>query len=339
MPRQIDKRWSTMDEVAQLAGVAKITVSRVLRSPDLVSKKTKQKVNHAIESLGYVPEAAAGALSSGRSKIVGANISTLSGSIFLSTINRLSKTRSDNDIQLILSNSEYSENIEHKQLSALIAQRPLGLVISNTIKNLKLRSMLSKIKCTVIEIWDLPKNPIDCSVGFSNYEAAYSMTNFLYKMKYKKVAFLGSAESQSHRSDMRLHGYNDFQIDNAKEPRLHKIQKSIKGNIYDGAEGLKIILEKWADTDAIFCSGDVLAIGAICEARRRGLNIPKDIAICGFGDIEFGNKFGIGLTTVKVRGEEIGEQAANLIVQRSKNINLKKKIINVGFDIVKRETA
>jgi LacI family gluconate utilization system Gnt-I transcriptional repressor len=99
------------------------------------------------------------------------------------------------------------------------------------------------------------------------------------------------------------------------------------------------MLEKWPDTDAIFCSGDVLAIGAICEARRRGLNIPKDIAICGFGDIEFGNKFGIGLTTVKVRGEEIGEQAANLIVQRSKNITLKKKTINVGFDIVKRETA
>ena len=111
MPRRLNERWSTMKEVANLAGVSKITVSRVLRSPKLVSPTTREKVQNAISELGYVPEAAAGALSSGKSQIVAANISTLSGSIFLPTINKLSSILSQHGIQLILSNSEYSEEI------------------------------------------------------------------------------------------------------------------------------------------------------------------------------------------------------------------------------------
>lgn len=145
MPRQVEERWSTMSDVADLAGVAKITVSRVLRSPSQVSKTTREKVQSAIYELGYVPEAAAGALSSGRSQIVAANISTLSGSIFSTTINRLSAVLSKSGIQLILSNSEYSEQLEFEQLSALIAQRPIGLILSNSFKNVGRRAMLSRI--------------------------------------------------------------------------------------------------------------------------------------------------------------------------------------------------
>ena len=340
MPRRIGERWSTMKEVADLAGVAKITVSRVLRSPQLVSPATLKKVQNAINQLGYVPEAAAGALSSGRSQIAAANISTLSGSIFLSTINRLSSVLSRDGIQLILSNSEYSEEIEFQQLSALIAQRPLGLVLSNASDNPKRRSMLSRIGCKVIEIWDLPENPIDYAVGFSNFDAGYSMTQFLFgDCFYKKIAFLGTKQGLDRRSEMRLQGYKDFQVKNDNEIRAVELEASGKGNIYDGTVGLNIILNKWPNTDAIFCSGDVLGIGAVCEARRRGLDVPNDIAISGFGDIEFANEYGIELTSVKVRGEEIGEHVARIITGKNAASINKTKTIDVGFDIVRRSTA
>tara|TARA_B100000787_G_scaffold150933_1_gene123743 strand:+ start:752 stop:1798 length:1047 start_codon:yes stop_codon:yes gene_type:complete len=340
MPRPIDERWSTMKEVANLAGVAKITVSRVLRSPDLVSKATREKVESAINELGYVPEAAAGALSSGRSQIVAANISTLSGSIFLSTINQLSNILSTHGIQLILSNSEYSEEMEFQQLSALIAQRPLGLVLSNAFHNTKRRSMLSRIGCKVIEIWDLPENPIDYAVGFSNFDAGYSMTRFLFKdCCYKKIAFLETKQGFDRRSEMRFQGYKDFQLKHTNEVRAVDLKASGKGNIHDGTVGLNCILNKWPDTDAIFCSGDVLAIGAVCEARRRGLRVPKDIAISGFGDIEFSNEYGIELTTVKVRGEEIGTRVANIIVGDVEGAFNTNKSIDVGYDIVQRSTT
>ena len=340
MPRRLDERWSTMKEVANLAGVSKITVSRVLRSPKLVSPNTREKVQNAISELGYVPEAAAGALSSGKSQIVAANISTLSGSIFLPTINKLSSILSQHGIQLILSNSEYSEEIEFQQLSALIAQRPLGLVLSNAFNSPKRRSMLSRMGCKVIEIWDLPTKPIDYAVGFSNFDAGYSMTQFLFKhCLYKKIAFLGTKQGFDRRSEMRFEGYKKFQIKHKNQIRAVDLNASGKGSIYDGTIGLNWILDKWPDTDAIFCSGDVLAIGAVCEAKRKGLSVPKDIAISGFGDIEFSNGYGIDLTTIKVRGEEIGAHVANIIIGDREEDFIENKAIDVGYDIVRRSTA
>lgn len=340
MPRRLDERWSTMKEVANLAGVSKITVSRVLRSPKLVSPNTREKVQNAISELGYVPEAAAGALSSGKSQIVAANISTLSGSIFLPTINKLSSILSQHGIQLILSNSEYSEEIEFQQLSALIAQRPLGLVLSNAFNSPKRRSMLSQMGCKVIEIWDLPTKPIDYAVGFSNFDAGYSMTQFLFKQcSYKKIAFLGTRQGFDRRSEMRFEGYKKFQIKHKNQIRAVDLNASGKGSIYDGTIGLNWILDKWPDTDAIFCSGDVLAIGAVCEAKRKGLSVPKDIAISGFGDIEFSNGYGIDLTTIKVRGEEIGAHVANIIIGDREEDFIENKAIDVGYDIVRRSTA
>jgi LacI family gluconate utilization system Gnt-I transcriptional repressor len=329
-----------MKEVANLAGVSKITVSRVLRSPKLVSPTTREKVQNAISELGYVPEAAAGALSSGKSQIVAANISTLSGSIFLPTINKLSSILSQHGIQLILSNSEYSEEIEFQQLSALIAQRPLGLVLSNAFNSPKRRSMLSRMGCKVIEIWDLPTKPIDYAVGFSNFDAGYSMTQFLFKhCSYKKIAFLGTKQGFDRRSEMRFQGYKKFQIKHKNQIRTVDLNASGKGSIYDGTIGLNWILDKWPDTDAIFCSGDVLAIGAVCEAKRKGLSVPKDIAISGFGDIEFSNGYGIDLTTIKVRGEEIGAHVANIIIGDREEDFIENKAIDVGYDIVRRSTA
>ena len=340
MPRRLNERWSTMKEVANLAGVSKITVSRVLRSPKLVSPTTREKVQNAISELGYVPEAAAGALSSGKSQIVAANISTLSGSIFLPTINKLSSILSQHGIQLILSNSEYSEEIEFQQLSALIAQRPLGLVLSNAFNSPKRRSMLSRMGCKVIEIWDLPTKPIDYAVGFSNFDAGYSMTQFLFKhCSYKKIAFLGTKQGFDRRSEMRFKGYKKFQIKHKNQIRTVDLNASGKGSIYDGTIGLNWILDKWPDTDAIFCSGDVLAIGAVCEAKRKGLSVPKDIAISGFGDIEFSNGYGIDLTTIKVRGEEIGAHVANIIIGDREEDFIENKAIDVGYDIVRRSTA
>lgn len=341
MPRQFDKRWSNITEVAKYAGVSKITVSRVLREPNLVSYNTRLKVNNAITELGYIPEAAARSLSTGKSQIVAANISTLSGSIFMPTINKLSEILLKNKIQLVLSNSEYSEELEKDQLSSLVSQRPLGLVITNTIKTDAIRKLLSKINCTIVEVWDLPENPIDCAIGFSNYEAGKSMTKFLYNdCNYKKIAFLGSAKFLSDRSDMRLKGFNDFIFSQGVKPQFVQIKPSDNGNIRDGANGFNIIMNKWPDIEAIFCSGDVLAIGAICEARRQGHQVPKDIAIAGFGNIEFGNDFGIGLTTVEVRGENIGENAAKIIINNTKNKQIiENKIIDVGFEIKKRNST
>jgi LacI family gluconate utilization system Gnt-I transcriptional repressor len=103
--------------------------------------------------------------------------------------------------------------------------------------------------------------------------------------------------------------------------------------------GLSEILAQWRDTDAVFCSSDSVALGALSVARRRGISVPSDIAIAGFGDFEMASEHGLALTTVRVPGFSIGEEAARVILQRGETKGRGRQVIDLGFLIVRRMTA
>jgi LacI family gluconate utilization system Gnt-I transcriptional repressor len=99
------------------------------------------------------------------------------------------------------------------------------------------------------------------------------------------------------------------------------------------------ILAHWKDTDAVFCSSDSVALGALSEARRRGVAVPQDIAIAGFGDFEMASEHGLALTTVRVPGFSIGAEAAQVVLRRGEGKAPGKRVIDLGFEIVRRMTA
>ena len=129
----LDKRkWVRMSEVAAAARVSTMTVSRVLRTPEKVRRETCERVAAAIRKLGYVPDAAAGTLSSRRSRIVGALVSTLGGSVFASTVDGLSQTLREAGYQLLLAATNYTPQLEADFIAAMLARRPDGLVLTST---------------------------------------------------------------------------------------------------------------------------------------------------------------------------------------------------------------
>ncbi len=106
-----------------------------------------------------------------------------------------------------------------------------------------------------------------------------------------------------------------------------------------GARGLATLLERWPDTDAVFCSSDSVALGAVSEARRRGIEVPERLAIAGFGDFEFAGASGLGLTTVRVPGHAIGAEAGRLLLARKRGEPIVARVVDLGFEIVRRATA
>ena len=332
--------WVTMEDVAIRAQVSKITVSRVLRAPEKVRAETRERVLAAVRDLGYVPDDAAGALTTRSSKIVAALISTLEGSTFASTVDGLSRNLRAAGYQLLLATTDYSPEREAEILSMLLRQRPDGLVMTSSHHTADALALLQRAQIPVVELWELPPKPIDSSVGFSNFDAGKAMTGFLLDRGYRRPAFIGPRAGIDGRVKSRSEGYAAVISERAAfPPRIITAPEAVTSLTDGGASGLVTALERWPDTDCVFCSSDSVALGAISEARRRNLRVPEDIAVAGYGDFDLAGNSGLELTTVRIAGTEIGERAAELILQRMQGERPRRKSIDVGFEVVARASA
>ena len=334
------KRWVTMSDVAQQAGVSTITVSRVLRMPDRVSSKTREAVTQAIDVLGYVPNEGAGALSSSRTRVVGAIISTLGGSAFTSTINGLATSLRRAGFHLLMASTDYSQAKEEDYIAAMLARRPDGLVLSATEHTEKSAKLLARAGIPVVEIWELPGSSPHHNVGFSNEKAAHEMVRDLLRSGRGRIGVLGNAFGSDRRVRERVRGYERALLeDGIGEPRIITLSDRTMTSAERGAREFATLLQQWPDTDAVFCVNDTIALGALCEARRRKIDVPGSLAIAGFGDFDFANDYGLGLTTVHFPGYRIGELAAEVVVEELCNPSRQPRVIDVGFEVVRRRTA
>jgi len=90
---------------------------------------------------------------------------------------------------------------------------------------------------------------------------------------------------------------------------------------------------------AVCCSSDGLAEGVLIEARARGLRVPEDIAVCGFGDAEFAAHLEPALTTVHIDGAGIGQRAADMILTRCRGAEVSPRVVDIGFEIIERAST
>lgn len=348
-------RWVTMQDVARAAEVSTITVSRVLRTPEKVKAATRERVQAAVRELGYVPDQVAGALSSRESRLVAALVSTLSGSIFASTVDGLAQSLREADHQLLLGTTEYSSATEEALVATALSRRPDGIVLTSGDHTPAARTMLAGAGIPVIEVWELPEDPVDMAVGFSNQEAGRAMTRHLHATGRRRIGFVGGgrpagrggdrpavgagAADGDRRGRLRRQGYEAALAElGLGAPRV--MPEPADGSMVErGARDLAALLERWPDTDAVFCSSDSAALGAVSEARRRGIAVPDRLAIAGFGDFEFAGDLGLGLTTVSIPGHAIGTEAGRMLLARKRGEPVGTPILDLGFTIVRRATA
>ncbi|SPF78012.1 LacI family DNA-binding transcriptional regulator [Pseudoprimorskyibacter insulae] len=332
----LEKKWVTMGDVAREAGVGTITVSRVIRTPTKVSQTTRDKVQAAIAKLGYVPDETAGALSSQRSRMVGALVSTLEASIFASTIEGLSTGLRAEGYQLLLGNTEYEPETEASLAATMLGRRPDALVLTSDQHTEAARTLMNRAGVPVIELWELPESPIHAAIGFSNAAAGEAITRHLVETGRKRIAFIGPDRANDRRGQLRQSGY--LRAIAGQEPRVALMPADLKGAGI-GAAGLAQILERYPDTDAVVCVSDAIALGAYCEAMRRGLSVPRDLALTGFGDFDLASDAGLALTTLRIDGHAIGAKAADLILSGTKAAPLPPTVIDMGFELIRRGTS
>jgi LacI family gluconate utilization system Gnt-I transcriptional repressor len=325
----------TLRDVAKLAGVAPITASRALNTPNLVSPRVLKSVQDAVDRTGYVPNRMAGGLASSRSRLIAAVVPSTVVSVFMGTIESLNTSLFDAGYQLMLGQSSYSAEREEALLEAVIGRRPDGIFITGILPPGRGRTRLVSSGIPVVESWDLTPTPIDMLIGFSHADIGRDAAKYLIGKGYRRFALV---RAEDERATRRTSAFSE-EIHSKGLDRVFEVNVGAERSLMRGREALVEILEKSPNIDAIFCSSDLLALGVLTELRARKIAIPDEIAVMGFGDVPFVADMVPSLTTVRINGEQIGALAAQFLIDRAENRPFANSIVNVGYLIIERESA
>ncbi|WP_455287218.1 LacI family DNA-binding transcriptional regulator [Cupriavidus necator] len=321
----------TLHDVAREAGVSLITASRALSNPGVVSEKTIARVQRAVEVTGYIPNLLAGGLKSRRSLTVAALVPNIAVAQFLPTIKALTDALDAAGYQLILGQTGYDHAREEALLGTMISRRPDGIIVTGLIHSQVSRDRLRRAGIPVVETWDLTDRPVDMAVGFSHVKVGSAIAGFFLGKGWRR---LGIATGDDQRAAVRREGFLStvgHDVPTAFVPAPSSLAL--------GRQALCELLAKDPGIEAIYCSSDQLAQGVIVEAQARGLRIPQDLAVCGFGDADFAAHMEPALTTVQVDGAHIGKLAARMLLDRCRGEAVAQPVIDVGFRIVERRST
>ncbi|MBZ9708862.1 LacI family DNA-binding transcriptional regulator [Mesorhizobium sp. ESP7-2] len=326
----------TMATVGRLAGVSQVTVSRALSDPSKVSPATFEKIRNAIEMTGFVPNAIAGALASRRSRLIGALVPSITNIVYSSMIQAFSEGIAGHGYQILLSETGFDPKEEERAIVTLLSRRPDAMLLTGIHHMLEARRMLMAAGIPVVELWDMTETPIDLCVGFSHVETGRAVAEFVLEAGYKNAATVSAGDERALRRK------DAFVKEIGRRAGIDVTQINFVGgaSLARGREALRILVdEQNFRGGAIFCSSDLLAHGVLIEANVRGLRVPDEIAVIGFGDQDFAAHVVPPLTTVRVDRTELGLTAAKAILARFDGEPPAGRVKDLGFQIIARQSA
>ena len=325
----------TVHDIARLAGVSAMTVSRALNHPEKVSPATLAKVQAVVQHTGFVPNGMAGGLRSSRAKLVAAVLPTLVGPVFQETTRALNAALDARGYQLMIGQSGYDVSREDSLLDAIIRRRPDGIVLTGIMHTPAGRRQLLASGIPVVETWDLTPTPIDMLVGFSHLDIGRAVAQFFVAKGRKRLALVTAEDERAAR---RAAAFAEA-AEQAGLPPVHVVNVGAQRSLRSGRDALARLVHECPEADAVFCSSDLLAVGVATEARARQIAVPGQLAIMGFGDVPFVADMLPALSTVQINGAHIGRLAAQYLMDRAEGREVDPAVVQVDFSIVERDTT
>lgn len=329
------RKPATIDDVARLAGVSSMTVSRAFNTPAKLSDGTLKRVREAVDALEYVPNAMAAGLRSSRARMVAALLPTLVGPVFQELVEALAATLAGRGYQLMIGQTGYDPAQEEAFIRTIIQRRPDGIVLVGVVSSEGARSALRASRIPVVETWDLTDDPVDMVVGFSHIGIGRHAADFFSQRGHRQVAIITADDS---RARTRARAYIDRSL-SLGATTAECFFTAAPSTLGEGRRGLSQLLEKHPGITAVFCSSDSLALGASIEAQRLGIEVPRQLSIVGLGDQGFARQAYPPLTTIRLDGTKIGELAAEMMMAKAEHRAIGPPFVDVGFHMIERDST
>jgi len=305
---------ATIYEVSKLAGVSLATVSRVINSTAPVREATKIKVEAAMKELGYRPNSVAQSLASNRSNSVGIVVSELGGPFYGELLSRIENEFRAAGKHVIIAAGHADAVLERESIEFLRSRNCDGLILHVESVEESYLVELANAGVAFVLINRMVEEIAERCIVLDNEQGGYMATTHLLEQGHRNIAYV-SGPMWKHDSQERYKGHQDalrnFGVtENAALFYEGDFQET------GGVQGLKHLLEQQQPFSALVCANDEMASGAITVAHEVGLDIPSQLAVIGFDNINFSHYTYPKLTTIDYPVAEIGQMAARWILKR-----------------------
>lgn len=324
-----------VEDVAREAGVSPITVSRTLSAPHKVKPETRERVTAAVEKTGYVVNSIASSLRSGRSTTVTVFVASLLNPHFAAAMQGALDAFEGSRYRLMFSQVGYIEGLKADITETIRPFSPAAVMFTGIPMRDEARDALRRLNVPVMELWSGADDPIDMVAGGSIEGGARLMGEHFVHQGYRHIAYAG----QTHvPGGIGLAGFRKG-IEAAGGTLGFVLPVEGTGTLSAGIVVLRQILRDYPQCDAIYFGSDLLAVGAQIAARERGVEMPGQLAMGGYGDLEFAQHLMPALTTVHVSDYETGRLAGVALRARLEGQPLAGPIIQVPMHLVVRDST
>ena len=325
----------TLKDVAELAGVSRSAVSRTFTPGASVSVRTRAKVEHAAQQLGYTPSVLASALSTGRTRLIGLVANNFHNPLFLEIFDRFTRLLQDRGLRPLLVN--LTEETDPEKSVRLLRQYSVDAVIvaSSTLPD-GFAHAFHDAGLPVVHAFGRRSAAHEVHVvGIDNVECGRIAARTFHARGYRHVAFLGGPEHATSTRD-RLAG---FVTELSRWPAMRHTDSFADGYTFEaGRTEMQRLLAAGAPAEAYFCGDDVVAVGALSAARDAGLEVPEEVGLLGLNDMEMAGWANIDLTTIRQPVADIIAASVDLAVASIDDPALRPETRLFPCAIVERKT-
>lgn len=316
----------TVADVARVAGVGAITVSRFVNGISYVSAEKRKSIQAAINKLGYRPNQAARVLKGQRARIIGLIIPDLADPFFGKCASAIEDYASTKGYMTLVVASKRSREMQENELAMMIGQQVAGLIIISSLPSENLRQVVG-IKIPIVALDQPIEGMLADQVVVENLGGAQAAVSHLIWHGHKRIACVGY-DKNAYSIMHRILGYRNEVQNAGLKPEIHdKVQTP---------EDARRLVRSWAGTEdrptAVFTLNNVATRSMLQALREEGLSIPGNMAIIGFDDLELASLLSPPLTVIRQPATELGTQAVRLLFERIHTMN--NPVNNYGIKLV-----
>ena len=312
---------TTMKDIARDLRVSVVTVSKVLRNHPDISEETRKRVLQRMKELNYQPNPAARTLLSGRTNLIGLVVPDLVHPFFSQVAKGISAKLRSQEYSLIISSSEDDPNLEAQEVEQMMAHRVDVLILASAQADAQ--AVLRRIQDQGIPLVLLDRTLPGAGthfVGIDDHMAGSLATNHLIDVGCKRIAHISGSRVSTALD--RQAGYSATLAKRGLSvPGEYIVEQRHMDDSGEAAgyKGMKQLLRLGSPPDGVFCANDPIAMGAMRAIFEEGLQIPKDVAVVGCGNLHYDDLLRVPLSSIDQDSEGLGLSAAKLALSIVKN--------------------
>ncbi|MCD6475766.1 MAG: LacI family DNA-binding transcriptional regulator [Anaerolineaceae bacterium] len=328
----------TISDVAKLAGVSLVTVSRVINNADYVSDKTRSNVKKAIAELGYIPSAMARGMRLNRTFTFALILPDITNSFWTTVARGVEDVAQIQDYSILFYNVDEDQKKQKRALETVFSQQVDGVMIAphdGVTENLKL--LHQRKVPTVILDRKLDQDIADWKFDFvrgDSISGAKALTEHLIKLGHRKIAILSGDVRTSTAKD-RVSGYR-MALEGMGIPYDSELVFFGEYRISAGEKLLRALLDKEIEFSAIFAANNAIGLGVVQELLHRNIRIPDDVAVVYYDDSSKDGTYFPFFTSIQQYAYEIGKTAAELLISRINDRELPSREITLPSKLIVR---